>query len=196
MSEVFRLRGKDVTFRKKVLEYTFRNSAREELTTILLEEYSFILHKGRTKEVISYASIVAVRICKSANRRFKIWLTPDGHSPLVISSQSYTENGDLVDQWQGYSLFVRVLHHHLKDKSPAVFSSGGNMDRLGQWALFCAIGSFMISITADYVGFGLMNPYIQAVILAVLACMVLWIISANRVPKTYNPTEIPLQYLP
>lgn len=178
------------------MEYTFRNSAHEEETTLVLDDYTFSFRKGERVEVISYASITSVRIIKSSDNVFKIHLSADGHGSIVIASQSLTKNGVRLDQSAGYVLFVRVLHHHLKDKSQAIFTSGGNSDRIWQWAAGSAVFSFCISIAGDYLGFSLINPFIQALIFAALTAIMIIVFSVRKLSRSYNPGNIPSQFLP
>lgn len=178
------------------MEYIYRNSAQETETALVLGGYSFICRKGGKEEVISYASITDVRISKSPNHVFKIYLSADGYRPIVISSQSFAENGMPIDQSRGYALFVRVLHRYLNDKSQAAFTSGGNRERIWQWAVVSAVFSFCISMSAGYLGFSLMNSYIQALIFAALTTVMIIIFSIRKLPKSYDPSDIPIQFLP
>lgn len=178
------------------MEYTFRSSAHETETTVVLDDYTLRCRKGENEEVISYACITSVIINRLPKHVFKIHLAADGHRSIAISSQSLTENGTLIDQSTGYSLFVRVLHRYLKDKGQAVFRSGGNTDRIWQWIALSAGFSFCISITAGYLGFSLMNSYIQALIFVALSAVMVIVFSIRKLPKAYDPTDIPIQFLP
>ena len=109
---------------KRLVGYTFRSSALEAETTVVLDDYTLRCRNGENEEVISYASITSVRINRLSKHVYKIYLSADGHRSMAISSQSLTEKGMMVDHSTGYSLFVRVLHRYLKDKSQAVFRSG------------------------------------------------------------------------
>ncbi len=162
---------------------------------IRLDDYSFIIRRGSREEVISYASIMTVRMDKSIDHTYKVHLCPDGHDPIVITSHSMSQ-GIGEDSGREYALFVRVLHHHLKEKSQAAFTSGGNFNRIWQWAVAMAAISLMISLGAEYGGFSLMNVYAQALILTTLTILMLFAFKVNKLPKTYSPTNIPLQYLP
>jgi hypothetical protein len=183
------------TLKKKVVEYSFRDSANGETISIVLRDYDFTFRRGKEAEAISYVNIFAVRISKISGKNFRIHLYPDGHNPLVIPSFSFAD-GKQIDQSREYAMLVRVLHHHLKDKSKAVFSCGGNGDKIWQWAVISAIFSFAISIIADYLGFGLVNVYVQAFVLTLLAIIMIIALNAGNMPKTYQPTDIPLQFLP
>ncbi|CAN5533082.1 hypothetical protein BH10BAC4_BH10BAC4_00490 [soil metagenome] len=176
------------------MEYSFRNSPNDEVLSILLEEYDFILQKGSEKESIAYANIVSVRITRSG-KVFKIHICSDGHRPIVISSRSF-DNGKPVDKFREYALLVRVLHHHLKDKSKAVFSCGGDSDKFWQWIGLSAAFSFIISVIAEYWGLSLVNPYLQAFVLSALGVIVVIALNARNLPRNYSPTHIPLQFLP
>lgn len=178
------------------MEYTFRRSAHEAETIVVLDEYTLRCRKGENEEVISYASITSVRVSRLSKHVFKIHLSADGHRPIAISNQSLTETGALVDQSTGYALFVRVLHRYLKDKSQAVFRSGGNTDRLWQRIALSIVFSFYISIVAGYLGFSLMNPYTQALIFATLSAVMIILFGIRKLPKSYDPSDIPLQFLP
>ena len=177
------------------MEYSFRNSASGETISIVLRDFDFTFRRGKGAEVISYVNIFAVRISKISSKNFRIHLYPDDHDPIVIPSFSFSD-GKQISQSREYAMLVRVLHHHLKDKSRAVFSCGGNGDKIWQWAVVSAIFSFAISIIADYLGFSLMNVYVQSAILTLLAIIMVFALNAGNMPKTYQPTDIPLQFLP
>ena len=120
----------------------------------------------------------------------------DGHAEIMVPNWSYSLLGKKENQSGAYLLFVRVLHHHLRNKSQASFKAGKNLNRMGQWALTLALLSFIVSIIADYLGFGLMNPYLESLILSVLTVIIIFVFSVNKLPKTYSPSNIPLQFLP
>lgn len=166
------------------------------MTTLQLSDYSLMLRKHGREQVIAYASIISIRISKSSGKNFKMFLSQDGHPPVVIPNYSFSEKGDSLDQSGAYSLFVRVLHHYLKDKSRTVFTSGGDASRIWQWAVILATFSLIISLAADYVGFSLINPYVQAMILTGLTIVIVVALGPGKLPKTYMPTDIPLQFLP
>ena len=137
-----------VTFQEKDVEYAFKKSPQSELVTLRLDDYGFILRKNGKEEIFSYASVLSVRISRTKGHVFKLHIVPDDHDPVVITSRSCSETGALVDQSGAYSLFVRVLHHHLMEKSRAVFTAGNSPNRIWQWAGLSAFVSFIISIVA------------------------------------------------
>ena len=125
---------------------------------------------------------------------YKVHLYPDGHRPIVVTSQSIAPGKE--EKSREYALFVRILHHHLKEKSQAVFTSGCNLHHIWQWAGVAGAVTLIISLGAEYGGINLMNAYALALIATALTSMTLFVFKVNNLPKTYAPTNIPLQYLP
>lgn len=178
------------------MKYSFRNSAKGSEISITLDDYGFTLRANGKEEKISYANIVAVRISKVQNHVFRMFLHPDASRTIAISSLSWSADGIPKDQSREYALFVRVLHHHLKDKSPAVFTSGGDAGKIWKLVGISAFLSLSISLLIDYLGFGIMNPYTQALILGVVSTAISIGLSVRNFPKAYTPGDIPLQFLP
>lgn len=178
------------------MTYTYSISPHDGEISLVLDEYCLIIKKGTKEEIISYANVTSVRMSKSSGHVFQTHLSADGHGTLVICSHSINGNGAWIEQSVAYGLFVRVLHHHLKDKSHSVFTLGGDIDRIWKWATFSGVFSFGISLATNYFGFTLMNPYVQGLIFAVLVTAMMVIINLKKMPKSYHPTDIPLHFLP
>ena len=178
------------------MEYTFKLSPQQAPTKINLGEYSLTLRKGDEEQKIAYANVISVRIDMAVHAAYKIHLDVDGYGHVIIPSWTFGRQGKKEYQSSAYSLFVRVLHHHLKDKSQAIFKSGKDASRIWLWAGIGAGLSWMISFVLNYLGFGLMNPYVQSLIFSAAAVILIFVFSIKKLPKTYNPSEIPLQFLP
>lgn len=177
------------------MEYSFRASKRSEVTTVSLDDYRLILHKGSAEEIIPYASIVTVRVSKTKDC-YCTYLYPDAHKVVIIKSKSVSADGAVIDQSGGYALLIRVLHHHLKEKSQANFRSGNDPEQLWLWVGATAVFSFLVSIFLHYYGLRLINPYMQALLFSLLTGMIVIFISARKLPRNYHPGNIPLQFLP
>ncbi|NOT75577.1 MAG: hypothetical protein HOP08_11655 [Cyclobacteriaceae bacterium] len=178
------------------MEYSCKNSPKDEQMALVLGDYSLIFRKGETEEVIAYANILSLRINKLSGKVYRMHLYPDGHRPIIISNQCFDKSGKLVDQSREYSLLVRVLHHHLKDKSKSVFSCGGNSEKIWQLIGISTIFFFLGSLLANYWSISLFNPYIQGSVLSGVAAAIIITLNARNLPKTYQPTEVPIQFLP
>lgn len=176
------------------MDYTYQNSPAEKPHTILLNEYNMTVRSSGQEEVFPYSQIVAVRLDRS-ERHFKTMLITEGGRILTITNKSYSEGRVYQDQSRPYTTFVRILHFHLKDKSRAVFTSGSK-NKLWMSALLSVLIAFVISFTVEYFGLGLVNPYVQAAVLAAMAGIVILALNMGKWPRHYNPADIPLEFLP
>jgi hypothetical protein len=181
---------------KSVVEYTFKSSSRDKVRTIILGQHSFKIQSAEREEVIPYARVNSVRLSKMNGNRFCITLSAEGQKPISICNQYYLPDGRSEDRSRQYTAFVRVLHYHLKTNSHSVFFSGFSFHLLWIWVLTSAFAGFFVSFISEYFGISLMNPFGQALILTIMFTTGMLLINRGRLPKTYSPEEIPLQYLP
>jgi hypothetical protein len=165
-------------------------------TTVILSEYNFTLKCGKDERIIPYASIVQVNLTKARDKVFKASLRPDGEKTIVITNRYFQSAGAAEDRSRAYSTFIRVLHFHLKDKSKARFTSGNRSFRIGFGVVAIAFISFVMSFLADFYGFRLLDPVVQGVLLTVLLAVVFVTAGFTTWPRTYYPTEIPMEFLP
>lgn len=165
-------------------------------TTILLSEYNLILKCGKQERVIPYASIIEVNLSKGREKIFKTSLRPDGENPVVITNQYFQSAGTAEDRSRAYSTFIRVLHFHLKDKSKAIFTSGNRTFRIGFQIVSITVAAFVISFAADFFGFRLFDPLIQAFGLTFLFGILFILSGFATWPRNYHPSDIPMEFLP
>lgn len=178
------------------LEYTFKNSAREAEQTAELGDYSLTIRSEGSERVIPYANITSVRLCKANPSCYKTFIYEESDKPLIITNQYFLADASNTDRSRMYSTFVRVLHYHLKDKSGAIYSSGCSRTVLWRWGIFSVIPAFIFSFTIDYLGFGLLNPYLLTAAITCLSAIVVLLWQFGQWPKEYNATNIPLNLLP
>jgi hypothetical protein len=178
------------------LEYTFRNSAKEDAQTVRLNDYSLSVRSGQNTITIPYANITGVRLCKINSSMYKMTLQLEDHKSLIITNRYVVKGNHIEDQSRLYSTFVRVLHFHLKDKSKAVYSSGCNMDSVWKWGIAAVVFSFAISFATEFMGFKIMDAYLEATILTGVFALVIFLFHAGQLPKAYTSTDIPLNLLP
>ncbi len=176
------------------MEYTFCYKQGKQ-RTIRLDDYSFVVRENNSEQTISYASVVEVRMSRS-RQEFRMRVLLDSDGVIDVSSISYPESGKAVDQSTGYALFARVLHHHLAGRSRAAFTCGGSRENIIKSVGVIVILTLVCSLALDYYGFSLMNPYLQAVVLAPLIFISALIVKLVELPKNYDPAQIPLQFLP
>jgi len=178
------------------VEYTYRASLAEMPTTICLAEYNLTVKKGKQETVIPYAGINEVVLNKRTGKLFRIQLLTEGGRPIVITNTYCTTSKDVEDRSRAYSTFVRVLHFHLKDKSKANFSSGNSTRSIWTQVVVTAAIGLLVSITLGYLGFGLISPVADGVVFSVAFGAIVVALRLGRFPKTYTPTDIPLEFLP
>lgn len=178
-----------------ILEYSFKNTARDLVHTVLLNDYNMTVRSGNDVWVVPYANITNVRLCKVSGEVFRMIISYDG-KVLMVTNQFVADNGAIENRSRLYSTFVRVLHFHLKDKSTARYKSGCSREKLLRSTVFAAAFSFVLCFVADFLGFHVLNPYVDAGILSALCIGVLLMMQLGRLPKDYSATHIPFELLP
>ncbi len=178
------------------MEYTFRNFSREDEVMVRLNDFSIAVRCGNVNSFIPFANIMSVRLRKDSNSLYKIIIHHGTGKLLVITNQYFTADGTFEDRSRMYATFVRVLHYHLKDKSTAVYESGCSKVMILKVALISVIFSFVISFTTDFLGFRLLEPYFEALILTFIFFAITFFLFVGQLPKEYTSTDIPLNLLP
>jgi hypothetical protein len=178
------------------LEYTFKNSAKEEAQTVSLSDFSITIREDNVERHIPYANVISVRLCRLTSTSYKAIVYHDGDKPVVITNQYVSDQPSEVDQSRLYATFIRVLHYHLKDKSGAAYSSGCNLESMWKWGVIGVMLSFAVSFTGDFIGVHLLNPYIQTIVLSGLSFVIIFFLFGAQLPKEYTATNIPIKLLP
>lgn len=177
------------------LEYTFKNSVRDQAHTILLNDYNMTVRSGQVEAVVPYANITNVRLCKAPGDVFRMIISYND-TTLVVTNQFVTGNGAIENKSRLYATFVRVLHFHLKDKSKALYKSGCSREKLWRSAITAASASFILCFISDFLGFSIINPYVDAFALSALFIGAMLLMQFGRLPKDYSATNIPFELLP
>lgn len=177
------------------MEYTFRNSFKEDTHTVLLTEEHLIIRTSKRELGIPYSDLVDVHIDRSTAVYRVVLATEDGDQ-LVVSNRFFHSEIDFEDKSREYSLFVRTLHYHLRTNEHVAFTSGKMPAKIGRALSMSIIISFAISFLGNYFGIQLMDPFIEGICLAGLAVVAILAINLRQWPRHYSPTDIPLDFLP
>lgn len=177
------------------MEYTFKNTAHDQVRTILLNDYNMTIRSGGEEMVVPYTNITNVALCKVSDEVFRMIITHNNRS-LVVTNQFVSDDGTTEMKSRLYATFVRVLHFHLKDKSSAQYKSGCSREKLWKSAGLAVFASFILCFVSDFLGFYVINPYVDAAMLSVLFVGVLVLMQFGRLPKDYSATNIPFELLP
>lgn len=177
------------------LEYTFKNSHRDQAHTILLNDYNMTVRSGQVEAVVPYANITHVRLCRVSDGIFRMIISYNNKS-LIVTNQFVSNAGEVQTNSRLYATFVRVLHFHLKDKSTAHYKTGCSREKLWKSAVIASVGSFLLCFVSDFLGFHVFNPYLDACILSGFFIAVLYVLQIGRLPRDYSAANIPFELLP
>ncbi len=178
------------------MEYTFKNTAHDAAHTILLNDYNMTVRVSGNETVVPYANIVSVRLFKTSKQVFQMLITCTNQPPVMVSNVYISMDGKVDDRSRVYSTFVRVLHYHLKDKSKAVYKTGGSRKQLTRWSIALVTFAFVFCFVMDYLGLGFFNPYAEATVLSFVFLLILGMAYLRQLPKDYTAHNIPLPLLP
>lgn len=153
-----------------------------------------VQHKG-DEQLFAYASITELRLTKS-NSTFKAIISIDGCSGIEVSNLLYHTDGKIEDRSRQYETFIRVLHFHLKDKSTTRFVAGCSWLRVIGATLAAILFSISISYGLDWIRLSFVDPFTMSLLFSALTLGFLIATFWPSLPKRYNPTEIPSQFLP
>src|SRR5688572_14857853 len=101
---------------KNNVQYSFTPSARALHLSFTLTQTHLIQTTAAGEIEIPFSSVTRVRIDRKRGI-FKTFLDCRGIPSVMISNQSFEKNGDPKDKSREYTLFIRLLHYYLKDKS-------------------------------------------------------------------------------
>jgi len=176
-------------------EYTYKNSVADKPCTAVLTDYNLTIQSDGREQIIPYANILSIRLCKAKNK-YRAYIYPDGGSPITITNQFYLSGSEHEDRSSQYATFIRILHFHLKDKSTAEYMCGENLKNLLTWACGAVVVVFIVSFLLEFLQMNPVNSIILAVGLSFLAIALIVVFNWGRFPNIYRPENIPLQFLP
>lgn len=175
------------------MDYSFKRG--NDFHKIKLDDYSFIYENNDGEQRIRYAQINRVRLArpKSVDKNnlytCSIYIT-DGP---VIRIQSYTlQNNEIINQFNYYNQFIRVLHLYLVSKSMAKFRYGMSYRSMIVHSII-----LVAALAACYALSLLLREhviYIFSIVPLLLAFIIIKILTDK--PGSYRPDIIPYNILP
>jgi hypothetical protein len=175
------------------VEYSFQESTLHPVTTITLRQYSMIIKKGADERCVAYASILQVKLYRSVNGIFKLYVYGGQTKPFIITNKTCV-NPAVANQSSAYTTFVKTLHFYLRNRSAAAYQAARPVDKV--FAFFIVFFFFLLpAFVILYCDVRIVDPCFRMVILTLIFAIVLdW---ANKNATTpYTPSDIPLQFLP
>jgi hypothetical protein len=177
------------------VEYVFRNSVNHGPCTVSLGQFSLIIKEGDRERIVSYAGIRAVRL-KRKGDLFSVGIDCESGDPIKITNRYYHTAERYDDYSPAYASFVRILHHHLHDKSQAAFRCGVKSTNLLGLVFFLMITSFGIAFLLEFFELKITTFWGQSIGLFSLLLIGILVMLRDRFPQSYDPENIPLSYLP
>ena len=165
-------------------------------TTILLSDQFLTVKTGNDQFSVPYLGVIQVNLDRINAKLYRAVLHMEGHRPILITNRYQTDAVTVEDRSRSYSTFIRVLHYHLKDKSKASYASGSDASKLWTQVVAAAAISFVLSFVGELFGVKFINVFVQGAILSLIMGSLIFAWRAGHWPKTYNPTEIPMRFLP
>lgn len=143
---------------------------------------------------IPYSNVTRVRIDRKRGV-FKTFLDCRSIPSVIISNQSFESAGGPKDKSREYTLFIRLLHYYLKDKSKAEFITSTSFIAAWKTIALIATASVCFLLAIDYWGWNIDSFTMTLIGMGTItpAVVLLWL---GRYPKNYKPTDIPFEFLP
>jgi len=177
------------------VEYTFRNTPKEEEIKLKLGVNAIEITSGSTFRAIPYEGITEIVLNRNGSL-YLMSIRASNVAPLQLSNISYNMNGEQIDLSRGYMTLVRVLHVHLYGKSKILFQTGSEKTKL-----FLCIAGFtgiaaLAFVSAYYLNQLRMVPLYIVGLLIIPGFILLYKIRPSQWPKSYDPASLPTHLLP
>lgn len=176
------------------MEYQFQNGPEEKLLKATLHEFEISIEVAQATKRIPYTSVTEVRLGRRREAYFAEIISLD-YGTLYLSSKTF-KGENWVDQSRSYYTFMRVLHLHLSNKSKASFYSGTNLGQQAVKLLVLLVSTALLFLGEAYFDWIPFSTLAVTSIFFVAGLSIIIIPSISHWPKSYAPTEIPMELLP
>lgn len=177
------------------MEYLFQNGSQEKPTKAFLNEFEMVVETASGRKTIPYANITEVRLGRKKDLYYSQIIALD-YGTLLISNQSFENSGERKDQSRAYHTFMRILHLHLSSKSKASFYSGFNLGKQATKVLVLLVATALLYLSEEYFDWVPLNSLVLSLLFFTFGFILIIAPKLSQWPKSYEPTEIPLDLLP
>jgi hypothetical protein len=178
------------------MEYATKASATDAQTLLTTEDQTLVVVQGSSQKSIPYSAINEVRLRQMGDQHFQATLFGHGFKPLVISSLFFHDNGSVENCGSSYAAFIRVLHYHLREKGNATFCTGMRRREMTARLVLVFAISAVASGVIDMFELSGVNAFLQGGIIAFILTAALCLAAMHNLPRRYEPSEIPINFLP
>lgn len=177
------------------MEYSFQGGPNEKPVKAILNEFEMVVETSSGSKSIPYASITEVRLAKKKDLYYSHVIALD-FGTLIIPNKSVDESGGWKDQSRIYHTFIRVLHLHLSSKSKASFYTGFNFSEQAIKIMVLFMGTALLFLSEEYFDWVPLSAFILSLVFFACGFILIMAPKLSQWPKSYEPTEIPLDLLP
>ncbi len=178
------------------MEYTFKNSPDEPLTQIELSATQLTIREANKERIIPFSTITNLRLHRKKD--FFFFEIHSLHFGFVrIGNRWYKETGEWDDQSRLYHSFVRILHFQLiKNQCQVNFCAGLVPSSIPEKYICLILFSILVYAISGYTNALPYPPFIIAGFVLTIGAVLLATPYLLNKPKTYPPSDIPLNMLP
>jgi len=178
------------------MEYTFKNNANEPLTQVEISATQITIREADKERIIPFSTITNIRLHRKKDFYF-MEIQSQHFGSIRIGNRWYKETGEWDDQSHQYHSFVRILHFHLvKNQCQADFCAGLKPAGIPEKYISLLLLSILVYIISEYTNKLPYPPLIVAGFVLALGGTLLAAPYLLYKPKTYPPSDIPLNMLP
>lgn len=161
-----------------------------------MNSFQIFIREHSQERMIPYSAITDVRLERRKDYYFMRIQSLDFGS-IQISNRLFSGSGQWQDQSRQYQTFVRVLHLHLsKAQCVAEFCAGFKPNSIVIKFILLTILSCLVYFIEDYLNVLSVHPLFAASTTLGIGSFLLLAPYLRNLPKSYNPSDIPLNMLP
>jgi hypothetical protein len=178
------------------MKYNFNNYPDKNPTEVELNSFQLIIRERGHERIIPYSAITDVRL-EHRKDHYLMSIQSLDFGSIQISNRLLSSSRQWQDQSRQYQTFVRVFHLHLsKAQCLAEFCAGFRPNSIVIKLILLTVFSFLVYFVEDYFNILSIHPLLTAFITLGIGAFLLLAPYLRNFPKSYNPSDIPLNMLP
>lgn len=189
---VFQLSQSNTNFENQIfMEYQSKSTVKGNPLTIKLNESSIVLQANEIDEPLPYSMIYQVEISKKQGNNRSLTIITNNNRSYTISNRNESTEGLVHDNSAGYTMFVRVLHFHLRSKGKVKFACKKYF-HIPLWQKILVPGLLLM---VSYF-FGSPSSHLLLFAISLSTFPIMLILEKIPLVNAYKPDEIPLDFFP
>ena len=178
------------------MRYIFKPKSQESDICVEAVSDGLSIQKDDTQIDIPYNEIKRVKLEKYYSEFF-LDIDAGQLGSYQINNATFSRENTRIDKSRQYHTFVRIFHYHLlKNQSSAIFVIQIQQSDFGVKFLILISLFFLLYFFEDYTNFLPFSPFTITITLLLLGMLFLLIPYFLKRPRSYHPSDIPLDMLP